>query len=145
MKYGPRFIMFVAFATIISFSCSSQADTNEAEKKACGDSIILFMKAQRMMSDERGEIVQLSDRQEKKMKDLIRQGLERSRKVSDEFLDDFHPHMKNQYRNNLIKGWTRFLDGLESESPREQIAAIRMLQRWDSFRIRNVDLFVDRL
>jgi len=76
-----------------------------------------FIRAHGMMSDEAGNIVQLTASQEKEMLDLIRNGLGKAKEVSDTFLQGVHPRLKSEFRDHLVAGWQLYLAGLEDRVP----------------------------
>lgn len=112
---------------------------------ACRDAIMSFIEAQGMMSDERGNVVQLSKAQEEQLKQRIRQGLSSAAQVPDHFLDSIHPELRSEFAGHLVLGWQLYLEGLERNDPARQIAGIKNLQRWQEFKDANVDLLYQRI
>lgn len=134
-------ILLVYLVLLQSVGCG----TNMEERDWCRASITAFMDAHNMQSDEGGDIVQLSATQEDEMKDLIRNGLRYASNVSDDFLDTVHPQMRQTYTNNLIRGWTLYLEGLETDTPSKQIQGIKLVLVWESFFLTHKELLIERL
>ena len=89
----------------------------ESGRDDCREAIMSFIRAHGMMSDEAGNIVQLTASQEKEMLDLIRNGLGKAKEVSDTFLQGVHPRLKSEFRDHLVAGWQLYLAGLEDRVP----------------------------
>jgi hypothetical protein len=114
-------------------------------RTACKVSIMSFIDAHRMMSDGKGNVVQLSNEQAEKLKALIRQGLRSSDRVPERFLDSVHPKLRSEFNDHLVAGWRLYLEGLEGDDPVRQVAGIQRLQLWEVFREANADLLYQRI
>jgi hypothetical protein len=130
---------------VIAKSERSHALKSGTEKALCKTTIMSFIKAHRMMSDDKGRVVQLSSGEEAQMKNLIRAGLSAASSVSDAYLRGIHPDLPKEFREHLVNGWRLYLDGLESSEPEKQIEAIQLIQRWEAFKGKNADLLYESL
>jgi hypothetical protein len=115
------------------------------ERALCKTTIMSFIKAHRMMSDDKGRVVQLSAGEEAQMKNLIRAGLTAASGVSAGYLRGIHPDLPKEFREHLVDGWRLYLNGLESSEPGKQIQGIQLLQRWEAFKEKNGDLLYESL
>jgi hypothetical protein len=129
----------------IAQSNRSHALKSGTERVLCKTTIMSFIQAHGMMSDDKGRVVQLSSGEEAQMKDLIRAGLSSSSGVSDAYLRGIHPDLPKEFREYLVDGWRLYLDGLESSKPENQIQGIQHLQRWEAFKENNADLLYERI
>lgn len=143
MRIATKLILVTMIVTTLLLADCSR--TTNSEKQVCNASVKSFFEAKEMMSDEQGNVVQLSDEAEREMLSLIRQGITLSSEVSDEFLDSVHPQMKVLYRNNLVNGWSTYLEGLETQNSQQQIRAIQLLHLWDEFSTKNWKLLSEKL
>jgi hypothetical protein len=91
------------------------------ERALCKNTIMSFIKANEMMFDDKGDVVQLSAGAESQMKNLIRAGLTAASGVSDEYLRGIHPDLPIEFQDHLVDGWRLYLNGLESSEPEKQI------------------------
>lgn len=98
-----------------------------------------------MMSDDKGRVIQLSLGEETQMENPIRAGITAASGVSDGYLRGIHADLPKEFREHLVDGWRLYLDGLESSEPEKQIEGIQMIQRWESFKEKNVDLLYESL
>lgn len=115
------------------------------ERALCKTTIMSFIKAHAMMSDDKGRVVQLSAGEEAQMKTLIRAGLTTASGVSDGYLRGIHLDLPIEFREHLVDGWRLYLNGLESSEPGKQIQGIQLVQRWEAFKEKNADLLYDSL
>jgi len=106
----------------------------------CREAIMSFVQAHGMMSDDAGNVVQLTQSQEREMRRLIRSGLEKAHAVPDAFLDAVQPHLSSEFRDHLVAGWQLYLDGLAQGQPDKQMQGIRLIQLWEQFKQQNADL-----
>jgi len=113
---------------------------NDPQKALCKTALMSFIRAHAMMSDESGRIVQLKKEQEEMMKSLIRSGITAASDVSNNYLTSVHPELPSQFRDHLVKGWQLYLNGLDQSDPSFQIQGIQLVQTWESFKAKNVDL-----
>lgn len=116
-----------------------------AERALCKTTIMSFINAQAMMSDDKGRVVQLSAVEEAQMKTLIRAGLTTASGISDGYLRGIHPDLPIEFREHLVDGWRLYLNGLESSEPEKQIQGIQLLHRWEAFKEKNTDLLYESL
>jgi len=130
---------------VITESVHSHALKSGSEKALCKTTIISFIKAHRMMSDDKGRVVQLSADEEAQMKNFIRSGITAASGVSDSYLRGIHPDLPKEFREHLVEGWRLYLNGLESSEPRKQIEGIQLIQRWEIFKGKNADLLYESL
>ncbi|MFH1083638.1 MAG: hypothetical protein V1751_09620, partial [Pseudomonadota bacterium] len=114
-----------------------------AERTLCKTTIMSFIKAHTMMSDDKGRIVQLSAVEEAQMKTLIRAGLTAASGVSDGYLRGIHSDLPIEFREHLVDGWRLYLNGLEDSEPGKQIQGIQLVQRWETFKEKNADLLYE--
>ena len=115
------------------------------ERALCKTTIMSFIKAHGIMSDDKGRVVQLSAREEVQMKNLIRAGLTAASGVSDGYLRGIHSDLPIEFREHLVDGWRLYLNGLERSEPGKQIQGIQLVQRWEAFKEENGDLLYESL
>jgi len=119
--------------------------TSGAERALCKTTIMSFIQAHAMMSDDKGRVVQLSAEEEAQMKTLILTGLSAASGVSDGYLRGIHPELPREFREHLVDGWRLYLNGLENSDPGKQIKGIQLVQRWEAFKKKNIDLLYESL
>jgi len=110
------------------------------DKELCKKCIMSLLKVHEMMSDHKGNIIQLTLGEENKIKNIIKKSLIDSQYISDDFLDSIHEDFRKIFRGNLIKGWELYLYGLESHDPAKQLSGINLIEEWYSFNNNNSDL-----
>jgi hypothetical protein len=158
---GTAFYSLVAIAAFLAFAFAPsfmlppygwalkplglQDLQDERGRIACRTAIVSFNSAHKMMSDEAGNVVQLTKAEENQMKQLIQLGLSSATQVPDRFLDSVHPELKREFAEHLVLGWRLYLEGLNSNDPARQIAGIQEVQRWQAFKDANVDLLYHRI
>lgn len=130
---------------VIAESERSHTLKSGTERALCKTTIMSFIKAHGMMSDDKGRVVQLSAGEEAQMKTLIRAGLTAASGVSDGYLRGIHPDLPIEFREHLVDGWRLYLNGLESSEPGKQIQGIQLVQRWEAFKEENADLLYESL
>jgi hypothetical protein len=130
---------------VIAESERSHTLKSGTERAFCKTTIMSFIKAHGMMSDEKGRVVQLSAGEEAQMKTIIQAGLTAASGVSDEYLRGIHPDLPIEFREHLVDGWRLYLNGLESSEPAKQIQGIQLVQRWLAFKEKNTDLLYESL
>lgn len=113
------------------------------ERVLCKTTIMSFIKAHAMMSNDKGRVVQLTAGEEAQMKTLIRDGLTAASGVSDGYLRGIHPELPMEFREHLVDGWRLYLNGLERSDPGKQVQGIKLVQRWEAFKAKNVDLLYE--
>lgn len=142
--YGwvPLFDHVASSVQSSSISRDTPLDTPriKAGRDECREAIMFFIRAHSMMSDDVGNVVQLSASQEREMRSLLRHGLEKANEVPGAFFDAVHPYLRSEFRDHLAAGWQFYLDGLEQRDPNRQIRGIRLIQRWENFKQQNADL-----
>jgi hypothetical protein len=117
-----------------------QPTRDEIGRDECRDAIMSFIRAQAMMSDGAGNVLQLTASQEKEMLDLIRHGLGKATEVPDTFLESVHLRLRGEFRDHLVAGWQLYLAGVEERDPDKQIEGIRLVRRWDGFKQQHTDV-----
>ncbi len=115
------------------------------ERVLCKTTIMSFIKAHAMMSDDKGRVVQLSAEEEAQMKILIRTGLTAASGVSDGYLRGIHPELPREFREHIVEGWRLYVNGLENSDAQKQIQGIQLIQHWEAFKKKNVDLLYESL
>lgn len=107
-----------------------------ADKEFFGDSLKKFSEANDITNrqDENA-----SQEEVKKVVSLTLDGIESSKKVSDEFLEYLHPDLKNNYREKFEKSQQLYYEGLsqakdgdnmDSENIKKQIEAGKLMNEW---------------
>jgi hypothetical protein len=130
---------------VIAESVRGHAMKSGAERALCKTTLMSFIKAHNMMSDENGRVVQLSADEEAQMKNLIRAGIKAASGVSDSYLSGIHPDLTKEFSEHLVEGWRLYLNGLENSEPGKQIEGIQLVQRWEVFKQKNADLLYESL
>lgn len=131
--------------SVIAESDRSHVLKSGTERILCKTTVMSFIKAYGMMSDDKGRVVQLSAGEEAQMKTLIRAGLSAASGVSDGYLRGIHPDLPIEFREHLVDGWRLYLNGLEGSEPGKQIQGIQLVQRWEAFKEKNADLLYESL
>lgn len=116
-----------------------------SDKERCKAAIMSFIQAHAMQSDDSGNVIQLSRKEEQQMKRLIRSGIGFAASVSDSFLNSIHSELQEQFREHLVKGWRTYLDGIESANVQGQVEGIELLQSWETYRAANADLLYESI
>lgn len=104
-----------------------------------------LISAHSMMSNDQGEIVQLTPQQGAQMKALIQTGVIAGNGVSDRYLSQIHPQLPSEFRSHLLAGWQKYLDGLDHFHLADQVDGIQLVQQWEQFKDRNADLLYERI
>lgn len=110
------------------------------ERTLCKAALMSFIEAHAMMSDDTGKIVQLNEAQAETMKNLIKKGISAASGVPDSYLTSVHAELPREFRDHLVKGLQLYLNGLDQSNPDLQIQGIQLVQTWESFRQKHVDL-----
>ncbi len=148
---NPSFRLSIsAFALVILCSGFSAFAVTREEgviiRDAFIDSLVALQKAAGLAQPPNGQAsFVMPAAQEKEMLLLIEKGLALSIKVTDGFLDWAHPQLRNQYRDNLIKGTSTYHEGLKDKDPSKQADGIRLQLKWIEWWTANADAVDNKL
>lgn len=147
-KLGPALLVITLVFNLISASAAAAGWFGTSEKEYCKRVIMNFIKMNDMSAELAkggGRNTPDKERLAEKMQALIRNSIDDSTKVSDQFLDGIHPQLRVQFRQNLIRGGNLYLEGLETSDVSTQIKGLQRLEAWDNFRRANLNLLYDRI
>lgn len=118
-----------------------------SEKEYCASAILKAIEVNNLSAKltEEGLSDSEKKRTDEKMRALIRSSIEDGKKVSDKFLDGIHPKLREQFRQNLMHGMAKYLEGWEKPDVSAQSYGVLLMEAWWKFKDANRDLLFDKI